>query len=177
MPASARRLLEEAFERVEREVFGSHRWRWKIRLCIGLGRLWHREHDPAQALSFLDNGLQLALATGSQKYVAEGRGLRGEILVAAGQRNQGLRELQQGLALARSLSSPTLTWRLAQLLGRTYERWGDMRQAQGMYTTAVKDAMAVADRIHDSRLQETFLTSPQVASVRDDLDRLGRLGA
>ena len=71
---AARRLLEEAFDRVEREVFGSHRWRWKIRLCMGLGRLWHMEHEPAQALAFLDDGLQLALATGSQKYVAEGRG-------------------------------------------------------------------------------------------------------
>ena len=31
--------LEPTLERVEREALGSHRWRWKIRLLIGLAEL------------------------------------------------------------------------------------------------------------------------------------------
>jgi tetratricopeptide (TPR) repeat protein len=173
---TARRLLEETLDRVEREAFGSHRWRWKIRLCIGLGRLWSLEQDPGKAMQFLDDGLRLALDTGSQKYVAEGRALRGELLMAGGRVAEGLHELQEGLALAETLPSPALTWRLAQSLGRAHEQRGNTTQALDTYTMALNAVMAAAGRIGDRERRERFLASPQAAVLRDDLGRLGRVG-
>jgi tetratricopeptide (TPR) repeat protein len=171
----ARRVLEATLERVEREAFGSPRWRWKIRRCIGLGRLWSLEHESAQAMRPLDVGLTLAVATGSQKYVAEGRGLRGEILATGGRVVEGVGEFRQALALGEAIACPSLTWRLAQTLGRAYERQGEMAQAHAMYEMAHSGVLAVAGRIADEWLRETLLASPQAASIRDDLLRLSRL--
>jgi Tetratricopeptide repeat len=50
-PVRALSYLEPTLDRVVREAFGAHRWRWKIRLLMGLAELSYTtgEHDQAFA--------------------------------------------------------------------------------------------------------------------------------
>lgn len=173
----ARTLMEETLDRVEREAFGSHRWRWKIRLLVGLGQLWKMEQEPEKALQFLNQGLRLAVDTGSRKYITEAKGLRGEILLANGQIEESFRELQEALNIAQEMASPTLMWRTAQLLGRAYIHHQDTNSASATYQLALNTITTLTDQISNKELREVFLTSSEVASIREDFIRLGKQGA
>ena len=173
----ARTLMEETLDRVEREAFGSHRWRWKIRLLVGLGQLWKMEQEPEKALQFLNQGLRLAVDTGSRKYITEAKGLRGEILLANGQIEESFRELQEALNIAQEMASPTLMWRTARLLGRAYIHHQDTNSASATYQLALNTITTLADQISNKELREVFLTSSEVASIREDFIRLGKQGA
>ena len=81
-------------------------------------------------------------------------GLHGEILSTGGRAAEGVGELRQALTLGEAIACPSLTWRLAQTLGRTCERQGDIAQAHAMYETAHIGVIAVAGRIADERLRE-----------------------
>src|SRR4029453_5327742 len=83
-PEHARSYLAPTLERVEREGLGSHRWRWKIRLLIGLAELSYTTGAYEQAIRYVEEGLQEAQATSSQKYVAKGWALRGKIVAQLG---------------------------------------------------------------------------------------------
>jgi tetratricopeptide (TPR) repeat protein len=175
-PDRARTLMEETLDRVEREAFGSHRWRWKIRLLVGLGQLWKMKQEPEKALQLLHQGLKLAIDTGSRKYVTEVKGLRGEILLVGGQREEGFRELQEALTLAQEMASPALIWRVARLLGQAYVRLQDINSAFATYQLALNTITTVADRIGNRELREVFLTSSEVASLREEFTQLGKMG-
>jgi tetratricopeptide (TPR) repeat protein len=76
--------LNPTHDRVEREALGSHRWRWQIRLLIGLAELSYTTGAYDQALRYVDEGLKEAQRTSSQKYVALGWALRGKIIAKLG---------------------------------------------------------------------------------------------
>jgi tetratricopeptide (TPR) repeat protein len=64
--------LIPTLDRVQREAFGAHRWRWTIRLLTGLAELSYATEDYDQALRYMEEGLHEAQRTSSQKYVALG---------------------------------------------------------------------------------------------------------
>src|SRR5262249_1073574 len=72
----AHAYFTSTLDRVQREAFGSHRWRWQIRLLLGLAELSYTTADYNQALRYVDEGLKEAQRTSSQKYVALGWALR-----------------------------------------------------------------------------------------------------
>ena len=80
----ARSSLASTLDRVEREAFGAYRWRWKIRLFIGLAELSYTTGNYDQALRYVEEGLKAAQRTFSQKYVALGWALRGKIIAKLG---------------------------------------------------------------------------------------------
>lgn len=59
-------------ERVEPDAFGLHRWRWKIRLLMGLAEHATLTDAYTQALQYVNAGLAEAQATSSKKYIAKG---------------------------------------------------------------------------------------------------------
>src|SRR5262249_14853136 len=67
--AQSRASLEATLARVQREPVGAHKWRWTIRLLIGLAELSYRTGDCDQALRYVEEGLKEAQRTSSQKYV------------------------------------------------------------------------------------------------------------
>ena len=91
----------------EREAFGHHRWRWKMKLCIGLAELSYMTGEYDQALRSVDEGLQEAQRTSSQKYVALGWALRGKIIAKLGDAHAAGTELQRAFSLADQLQSPS----------------------------------------------------------------------
>ncbi len=115
--ARALSYLEPTLDRVEREAFGSHRWRWKIRLSSGLQSCPIPQATYDQALRYVEEGLQEAQRTSSQKYVALGWALRGKIAAKLGDSDAAGTELQRAFTLAEQLQSPSLLYPIAYDLG------------------------------------------------------------
>src|SRR5262249_16112467 len=85
--APALSYLKPALERVEREALRAHRWRWTIRLLMGLAELAYTTGDYEQAIRYVEEGIKQAQRTSSQKYIALGWALRGKIVANLGDAN------------------------------------------------------------------------------------------
>jgi tetratricopeptide (TPR) repeat protein len=120
-PVQAWPYLAPTLDRVVREATGLHRWRWKIRLYIGLAELFYTTGDYDRAFRSVDEGLKEAQRTSAQKYVALGLALRGKIVAKRGDTDAAGTELQRALSRAEQLQSPSLLYSIAYDLGHWYE--------------------------------------------------------
>jgi tetratricopeptide (TPR) repeat protein len=167
----ARSYFEPTLERVEREAFGSHRWRWKIRLLTGLAELAYITGTYEQALRYIDEGLQEAQATSSQKYIAKGWALRGKIVAKLGDSEVVGVELQRALTLAEQLQSPSILYPIAYDLGQWYKTVGQERQAAALYGRAKATIEHMATAVEDEALRSVFLQSTLVQAVHESFAR------
>jgi tetratricopeptide (TPR) repeat protein len=174
--ARARSCFEPALDRVRHGSFGtvaSCKWRWEMRLLIGLAELSYATADYEQAVRYVEEGLKIALATSSQKYVAKGRGLRGKIAAALGDPEAAGAELQRALALAEQLQSPMLLYPMAYELGQWYEMDGQEREAAAVYRKANAVTTRMATALDDEGLRTIFLQSAAVQAIGACVARLG----
>ena len=157
--------LEQTLARVEEEAIGSHRWRWRMKLLIGVAEL--RLHTGAyqQALQEVDNGLQDALATSSRRYMARGWAVRGKIMAKLGNHGTALAELQRACELAEQIHSPTLLYPIATELGQCYETVGNEQEAMVYYKKAKEMVEQIGNALEDQTLQSTFLQSEPVLTA------------
>jgi predicted ATPase len=170
----ARSYLEPTLERVVREALGSHRWRWKIRLLLGLAELSYTTGAYEQALRYLEEGLSAAQATSSQKYIAKGWALRGKIAARLGDAAAAGAEFQRAFTLAERVESLPLLYPFAHELGQWYETTGQERTAAEVYSRAKAAIDAIATSIEETALRAIFLQSASVAAIEASLARLGR---
>jgi tetratricopeptide (TPR) repeat protein len=159
--------FEPTLERVEREAFGSHRWRWKAKLPIGLAELSYVTGAYEQALRQVDEGIKVAQESSSQKYVAKGRALRGKILEKLGDSDTAKTELQRAITLAEQLRSPTLIYPAAYDLGQWYETAGQEREAATWYGKAKTAVKQIAATIENESLYTIFQKSEPVQAIFD----------
>ncbi|MFQ5898032.1 MAG: AAA family ATPase [Candidatus Methylomirabilia bacterium] len=172
----ARRILRETAERLKTGFFDAHLWRWNIRVALAFARAAFLERDLDGALAPLEESLRLAEKTESRKYVAEARGLRGELRLAAGQPKEAIEELRGALTLAEAISCPTQIWRLSHQLGRALGGDRQLNQAREALARALDVVEATASRVPE-RLRPAFLASTQVAALKEEFAQLGRIGA
>jgi class 3 adenylate cyclase/tetratricopeptide (TPR) repeat protein len=165
--------LEPTLERVQREAFGAHRWRWKIRLLIGLAEIAYTTGDYAQALRYVEEGLQEAQATSSQKYVAKGWALRGKIAAKLGNTEAAGAELQHAFGLAERLQSPSLFYPIACDLAQWHETTGQEQEAAALYRRAKATIEQMALAVEDQALRSIFLRSSVVQVIYERAARLG----
>ncbi len=176
-------LLEETQVRVDKFGFGAHRWRWSMHLHTHVAEALLTRGDHARARAAAERGIAQARATGSRKYVGRGLYLRGLSAVAAGEAAAAAPDLEEALRIARQIGYPTLTWQAAHALagalaagaqgGRAPAR--AVERAQALARLALDTVMAVADRLPYPALAQSFLAWRRVESVREDVDRIGRL--
>ncbi len=100
--------------------------------------------------------------------------LRGDIALRARQWAEAERDLAEALKIAQQIGYPTLTWQAAHLLARALAAQSKKEEAFVGARLGVETIDAVAARIPEAALRETFLAWPRVQAVRDDLDRLRR---
>jgi tetratricopeptide (TPR) repeat protein len=163
---------EEQFKTVETVVRSpepaqrSMLWRYSQHLFHSYGELWLGRGEPAKALDYADECLELAEETLSRKYVVKARRLRGRALMAQGRLDDAEQELLAALELAIELRNPPQLW-------RTHAAIGDLRRAQGRtadprraYSEALAVIEAVAAGLTDERRREIFRHSEQVQAVR-----------
>ena len=165
--------LETTLERVKYERFGSHRWRWTMKLLFGLAELSYTTGDHDQALSYVDGSLKEAQRTSSQKYVALGRALRGKIIAKLGDAETAGAELQRAFTLADQLQSPSLIYPIAYDFGQWHENAGHEREASALYGKAKMTVEQMATAVEDESLRSTFLQSALVQEIHERAARSG----
>ena len=163
--------LKPTLKRVEREASGAHRWRWKLRLLMGLTEFFYTVGDYEQAIGYVEEGLREAQATSSQKYLAQGYALRGKIAAKRGDSEAAGVELQRAFMLAEQLQSPSLTYPLAYDLGQWYAAAGQERQAAELYGKAKATIERMANAVEDAALRSTFLQSALVQAIHEHAPR------
>jgi hypothetical protein len=164
--------LKPTLERVQHEAFGVHKWRWNIRLLMGLAELAYTTGVYEDVLRYVDEGLREAQATSSQKYVALGWGLRGKIAARLGDAETAGTALQRAVALAEVLRSPTLIYPMAYEFGCWHERIGQEREARTLYRKAHATIEQMATAVEDAALRTAFLQSALVQTVYESVARL-----
>ena len=165
--------LSPTLERVQREAFGVHRWRWQMKLLIGLAEVHSAMGAYEHALRVVEEGLEQAQATGSQKYVAKAWALRGKILIALGQREAGGRALQRAFRLVEQLRSPSLTYPIAYDLGQWFDMIGKERQAAALYGKAKATIEHMMAAVEDPALQASLRQSVPVQTILACAARVG----
>lgn len=158
-PEQALAYFEPALERVQLKGFGAHKWRWQMKLFIGLAEHAFDTGASEQALRYVERGLQEALATSSQKYIVKSWALLGKILAQMGKTEAAGAELQRAFSLAEQLRSPPLSYRLAYTLGQWYETTGQEQAAAVLYARAKADVEQIAAAVGDEALAAVFLQS------------------
>ena len=121
----------------------------------------------------MEEGLQEAQKTSSQKYVAIGWALRGKIVAKLGDSVAAGTALQQAFALAEQLQSPSLLYPIAYDLGQWYESTGKERDAATLYGKAKATIEQMATAVEDEVLRSTFLQSALVQEIYERAARLG----
>jgi tetratricopeptide (TPR) repeat protein len=164
--------LVPTLDRVQREAFGVHRWRWTIRLLIGLADLAYVTSAYDQALRCVDEGLQEAQRTSSQKYVALGWALRGKIIAKLGDAETAGTELQRAFTLADQLRSPSLIYPVAYDLGQWHESTGNELEAALLYGKAKATIEQMATTVEDEALRSAFRQSALVQDIHEHAARL-----
>ena len=164
---------ETVQQRVVREAFGSHSWRWQMRILIGLAELSYTTGDHDQALRYVEEGLKEAQRTSSQKYVALGWALRGKIIAKLGDADVAGTELQRAFSLADQVQSPSLLYPITYDLGHWYESTGKEREAAALYGKAKATIEQMATAVEDEALRSTFLQSALVQEIHERAARLG----
>jgi tetratricopeptide (TPR) repeat protein len=165
--------LAPTLDRVVREAFGSHSWRWQMRILMGLAELSYTTGDHDQALRYVEEGLKEAQRTSSRKYVAMGWVLRGKIIAKLGDTDTAGVELQRAYTLANQLQSPSLLYPIAYDLGQWHERTGKEREAALLYGKAKATIEQMAMAVEDEALRSTFLQSALVQEIHEHAARLG----
>jgi tetratricopeptide (TPR) repeat protein len=144
-----------------------------IRLFIGLAELSYTTEDHEQAIRYVEEGLQEAQRTSSQKYMALGWALRGKIIAKLGDADTAGTELQRAFSLADQLQSPSLFYPIAYNLGQWCESTGKERGAAALYGKAKATIEQMATAVEDDALRSTFLQSALVQEIHERAARLG----
>ena len=172
-PAQALAMLEGMVGQVENGL-GSHRWRWDMRMSVGIAEALLALGRDAEALRWIERAASTARSTGSAKYLGKCHALRGEIAILGRRWNDAALELGDAVAIGRRIEYPTLTWQAAHLLARAQAEARSLDEAILTARRAIEIMDVVAARAPDSALLKTFLEWPRVVSAREDLDRLIR---
>jgi class 3 adenylate cyclase/tetratricopeptide (TPR) repeat protein len=166
-------LLEGMVEQVEKGL-GSHRWRWDMRVSVGIAEALLALDRGDEALAWIERAAATARSTGSAKYLGKCHALRGDIAVRGRRWDDAVIELGQALAIARRIEYPTLTWQAAHLLARAQAAAGRLEEAAGTARVAVETIDLVAARAPEPALRRTFTEWPRVQAAREDLGRILR---
>ncbi|MCB9162044.1 MAG: AAA family ATPase [Caldilineaceae bacterium] len=166
------RALSESVEiqrQIERNAFGFHAWRWRLRLlhAQGLCRLARHEADLASELA--RQGIALANRTSSYKYVALNQALLGMAHAQQGHARMAIPALKSAIELADEIGYQPLRWEgrwhLAELAIKT--RDGDEPQWLQQAAQIVRDAATTLD---DTPLRSTFSAAAPIKAILQAAD-------
>jgi tetratricopeptide (TPR) repeat protein len=96
------------------------KWRYSQHLFAGLSEVWLALDAPDKAEGFCNQCLELASRTESQKYLARGWRLKGEIAVAGLDWEEAEEFLRRALGFAEHIGNPTQLWKTHLVLGQLY---------------------------------------------------------
>jgi tetratricopeptide (TPR) repeat protein len=151
---------------------GSHRWRWDMRVSVGIAEALLAVGRGDEALAWIERAASTARTTGSAKYLGKCHALRGDLAVLARRWDDAITELDQAVAIGRRIEYPTLTWQAAHLLARAQAAAGKLDEAAATARVAVETIDLVAARAPEPALRRTFTGWTRVQRAREDLARI-----
>jgi class 3 adenylate cyclase/tetratricopeptide (TPR) repeat protein len=172
-PGPALAIFEEIIGRVEKGL-GSHRWRWDIRVSVGIAESLLTLGRGDEALKWIERAMSTAVPTRSAKYLGKCHTLRGELAMHGRRWDDAVAELGQALVIGQRIESPTLIWQVAHLLARAQAAAGRVEEASGTARLALEAIDLVAARAPEPALRRTFNEWVRVATAREELDRILR---
>jgi predicted ATPase/serine/threonine protein kinase len=164
--ARARQILETLYQNLPR-LHEWMKWRYSQHCLHSLGEVLLAQGESERALTLADECLQLAERTDSRKNIVKARRLRGQVFAAAGQHAEAESEYRKALDLARSVGNPPQLWKTLDALGRTLLELGSENEARAAFEEALRVIDDVAAQLDDTDLKTTFLSAPQVESIRE----------
>ena len=167
-------LLEETTERVEKQAFGAHRWRWSMHLGTYLAEVFLARGDAERAAGQVEHALRVARSTSSAKYIAKAQLLKGELALGARRWAQAEADLREALSIARRIQYPTLTWQAAHLLARAQSEQKKIDDAGQTARLGRETIDGIVARAPDRSLRDAFLAWPRVQAALQDLERIRR---
>jgi tetratricopeptide (TPR) repeat protein len=172
--SAALELLQQTLERVEKQAFGAHRWRWSIHLFHYVAETLLARGDHAGALSHAERALSQARATSSLKYVGKSLAVRGVITLQQGAPAQALCDLQEAVEVAQRLEYAPLAWQAGQLLLRAQSDTGDL-EAAARTARLVEDAIQrIAGAAPQPGQRRSYLEWSRVHAAREEAARVLR---
>jgi class 3 adenylate cyclase/tetratricopeptide (TPR) repeat protein len=143
------------------------RWRYSTHLFVSLGDLWLACGDPDRAREFADQCRELAERSGARKNLVKAWRLAGEIATARRQWDVAGAALQQALAMAEVIGSPTQLWKTHVARGRLLEEMGKRAEARVAYVAAHDVIERVSGGLRTPALCEAFARSFFVSAVKE----------
>ena len=116
------------FTSLAEQGLGSHRWRWDIRVSVGIAEALLALGRGDEALAWIDRTLSTARPTRSAKYLGRCHALRGEHALLGRRWDDAVTELGRALEIGRKIQYPTLTWQAGYLLARARGKLAAMRK-------------------------------------------------
>jgi tetratricopeptide (TPR) repeat protein len=129
------------FEQMWRDAENVTAWtRWLIfgRLTTARAEIELLAGNPASAVEWAQNSIDVTTRTRRRKYEARARAIMGEALARMGQRDKAFAELEAAVALADGLVGQPLRWQAQSALGRSAYALGDDDRAARAYAEAAR---------------------------------------
>ena len=161
---------EENFREVEQVVRDPGivwmRWRYAQRFFHSFGEYWLARGDPDTALAYAGECLAVAEHSGSRKYIAKGRRLRGQAVLAGGRPDEAEADLVAALDVAAEVGNPPQLWRCHVAVGDLRRAQRRLEEARTAYADAVSVIDLVAANLTGEELRRTFLSWDHVQDIR-----------
>jgi tetratricopeptide (TPR) repeat protein len=149
---------------------GWTKWLIYTRLAVGRAEIALHAEESESAIEWAQKSVELARGTLRRKYEARALSILGEALAQAGRREEAIRELQAGVAVADELVNPPGRWNASAALGRAAYALGDDDLAAKGYGEAAELVEAFAATLTPER-SARLLRAP---AIEDILSAVGR---
>jgi tetratricopeptide (TPR) repeat protein len=141
------------------------RWRYSMHLFASLADLWLVRGDLDKAHACVEQGLELATRTHSQKYVIKGWRLKGDIALRCRQWEEAAHWLRRALALAQTIDNPTQLWRTHVARGQLHAEAHQLELARQAYQTARPVIERLQDNLRDPELRTSLAHAPWMQQI------------
>jgi tetratricopeptide (TPR) repeat protein len=155
-PERALVLLDEIEVQINSGSFGFHSWRWRLRLLHARGSCFLALDEPVKALASAEDGLPLAEANVTRKYVSLNHQLKGMALAALGKTDEAISELETAISLADVIQCQPIRWAGRHQLAKLYQRNGREQGAENALSEEEHIIQTIATSLEDKDLRVSF---------------------
>lgn len=141
------------------------KWRYSTHLFVSLGEFWLAHGDPEKAWAFVNQCLEIARRTNSQRYLVWGYRLRGGIALARRQWDEAEESLRQALGIAQAIGNPRQLWKTHFAAGQLYDAMKKPAMARHAYGAARQVIAGVRESLRDPRLRAGFEQAPAIREL------------
>jgi len=141
------------------------RWRFNIRLELGLAGYDLVCGDADQARRYAQQALSRASEAGARKHAAAAHGVLGDVFALKQDFAGASRQYATALAILDRNPCPLIDWKISRSAANAAARAGDSKRAGRLRKRFEKTVAFVASSILDDRLRRRFLESARVKGM------------